>query len=302
MVHTLKKMSYLWLDPMRHFQYEWVMFPKICPQTPAESIMKLFDSHCHLDDKSYQNDREAVIQRAKKEGVGDMLTVGIDQETSIHAIEIAEKFDGVYASVGVHPHRASSCSEGTIETLIHLANSPRVCAWGETGLDFNRMYSPKKEQETWFVRQIQTADEQQLPLILHERDSQGRLLDILKAHPNENRRGTVHCFSGSRSELHAYLDLGFYIGITGILTLQKRGADLRRLVPHIPLERLLIETDAPYLTPAPQKNKTRRNEPAFVKSVLFKLAEIRNEDPENLAHITSNNARSLFNTPKASLD
>ena len=257
--------------------------------------MKLFDSHCHLDDRSYQIDLEAVIQRAGQKGIENMMTVGIDQETSIRSIEIAEKFHGVYAAVGVHPHRASSCSDRVMKRLTDLAGNPRVCAWGETGLDFNRMYSPKEDQETWFVRQIQAAGEQRLPLILHERDSHGRLLEILKTHPNENRRGVVHCFSGNRSELGAYLDLGYYIGITGILTLQKRGIDLRKLVGYIPLERLLIETDAPYLTPAPQKNKTRRNEPAFVKSVLLKLAEIRNADPEMLADHTTSNARRLFN-------
>ena len=208
-----------------------------------------------------------------------MMTVGIDQETSKRAIEIACRFDSVYASVGVHPHRASSCSDRVMETLSDLAKNPRVCAWGEIGLDFNRMYSPKDDQEKWFVRQIQAADEERLPLILHERDSHGRLLEILKAHPNQNRRGVVHCFSGDRSELGSYLELGYYIGITGILTLQERGTDLRNLVAYIPLERLLIETDAPYLTPAPQKNKTRRNEPAFVKSVLLKLAEHLSERP-----------------------
>ena len=262
--------------------------------------MKLFDSHCHLDDRSYQDDLKAVIQCAKQNGIENMMTVGIDQETSARAIEIAEKFDGVYASVGVHPHRVSSCSDQVMKKLTDLAGNPRVCAWGETGLDFNRMYSPKEDQETWFVRQVQAADEQRLPLILHERDSHGRLLEILKAHPNDNRRGVIHCFSGNRSELGVYLDLGYYIGITGILTLQKRGIDLRNLVGYIPLERLLIETDAPYLTPVPQKNKSRRNEPAFVKSVLLKLAEIRNTDPENLADITSNNARRLFCVTNAS--
>jgi len=263
--------------------------------------MKLFDSHCHLDDRSYQGDLEAVIQRAKQNGIEKMMTVGVDLKTSVRAIEIAEKFDGVYASVGVHPHRALSCSDRVMKRLADLAGNPRACAWGETGLDFNRMYSPKKDQEKWFVRQIQAADEKRLPLILHERDSHGRLLEILKKHPNENRRGVVHCFSGNRSELGDYLDLGYYIGITGILTLQKRGIDLRNLVGYVPLERLLIETDAPYLTPAPQKNQSRRNEPAFVKSVLLKLAEIRDMDPENLADLTCNNARRLFGVTNALL-
>lgn len=257
--------------------------------------MKLFDSHCHLDDRSFQKDLENIVFHARETGVQEIMTVGIDLESSRRGIEIAERFSGVSASVGVHPHVAAKCSYNTIESLVFLANHSHVRAWGETGLDFNRMYSPQKDQEKWFVHQIQTADQLNLPLIFHERDSRGRFLDILKAHPNADRRGVVHCFSGSKSDLKAYFDLNLYVGITGILTIKTRGIELRKLVQYIPLERLLIETDAPYLTPAPQKNRTRRNEPAFVKAVLLKLAEVKNENPEDLARITRNNARRLFN-------
>jgi TatD DNase family protein len=156
------------------------------------------------------------------------------------------------------------------------------------------MYSPRDIQERWLMRQLETADELGLPLIFHERDSGGRFLEILKETHKPRRRGVVHCFSGSRRELAAYLDLGFHIGVTGILTHHQRGAELRAQIPQIPLDRLLIETDAPYLTPAPQKNKTRRNEPAFVASTLLKLAEIRGEDPRVTAKATWNNACRLF--------
>lgn len=257
--------------------------------------MKLFDSHCHLDDRSYRKDLETVIVRAREAGVHEILTVGIDRQTSLRGIEFAERFTGVYASVGVHPHVAANCSFQTIQTLTAASKHSTVRAWGETGLDFNRMYSPQQDQEKWFVHQIQTADRLNLPLIFHERDSHGRFLDILKAHPNPARKGVVHCFSGSKSELRAYLDLNLYVGITGILTIKTRGAELRQLVQYIPPERLLIETDAPFLTPTPQKNNTRRNEPAFVKSVLLKLAQVRNETPEDVARITRNNACRLFN-------
>jgi len=256
--------------------------------------MNLFDSHCHLDDRSFRSDLKTVVQRANQAGVTMMMTVGIDADTSRNAVEIAGKYDGVFASVGIHPHRASACDEKTIGLLSEFAVKVKVRAWGETGLDFNRMYSPREDQEKWFVRQLQAADELKLPLILHERDSQGRLLELLGANPNPHRRGTVHCFSGNRHELMRYLDLGYHIGVTGILTMQKRGADLRKLLKHIPLERLLIETDAPYLTPSPQKNKTRRNEPAFVKSVLVKLAGILNQDVDILAETTTANAMRLF--------
>jgi TatD DNase family protein len=262
--------------------------------------MKLFDSHCHLDDVAFEPDRESVIKRAKQNDVHQLMTVGIDKETSLQALKIARRHAGCYAAVGVHPHTAASCSNEIILFLKDLvlkdsAGDNKIRAWGETGLDFNRMYSPQADQEKWFVQQIHAADEVKLPLIFHERDSKGRFLDILHTHLHPGRKGVVHCFSGNKAELRAYLDLGLYIGVTGILTLKERGAGLRELMPYIPAERLLIETDAPYLTPAPQKNKSRRNEPAFVKSVLFELASVRKEAPKALAQTIWSNARRLFN-------
>jgi len=256
--------------------------------------MNLFDSHCHLDDRSFRKDLKAVVQRANQDGLEMMMTVGIDAATSRRAVEIAGEFKGVVASVGIHPHRAATCSHKMIDRLADLADNTEVQAWGEIGLDFNRMVSPRDDQEKWFVKQLHRADELRLPLILHERDSQGRLLKLLNANPNPLRQGTVHCFSGNRKELLSYLDLGFYIGITGIVTMQQRGAELRKLVRYIPLDRLLIETDAPYLTPTPQKNLTRRNEPAFVKSVLLKLADVLHMDAAHLAKMTTGNAKRLF--------
>ena len=257
--------------------------------------INLFDSHCHLDDRTFLKDLEGTLQKALDAGVREIMTVGVDLKSSTRAVELAESYGGVYASVGVHPHDAKSCGETVISELCHLAKKKEVRAWGEVGLDFNRMFSPRKDQEKWFVRQIQAADTLGLPLIFHERDSQGKFLEILKRHLPPQRKGVVHCFSGNATDLSAYLELGLYIGITGIVTIKARGADLRELVPEIPLDRLLIETDAPYLTPAPQKNKTRRNEPAFVKSVLLKLAEVRQEDPEKIAAATTANARYFFN-------
>jgi len=257
--------------------------------------MKLFDSHCHLDDRAYSNDLDAVIQRMLEADVTAVMTVGVTRQRSIKAVDIAESIPGCYASVGIHPHAAKDCGVSTLEFLRKLAKSPRVRAWGEIGLDFNRMFSPREDQEKWLIRQLDTANDLDLPVIFHERDSHGRLIEILKTHYEPtSRKGVIHCFSGNKTELKQYLDLGLYIGITGIVTISARGADLRKLVPHIPAERILIETDAPYLTPAPEKNHTRRNEPAFVRSVLYKLAEIRNEDPERLADTLWDNSCRLF--------
>lgn len=260
--------------------------------------MKLFDSHCHLNDRIYDKDIDAVIKRAHDAGVAACMVVGTGKESSIKAVALAKSINGIYASVGIHPHETQSCSESILKLLMNLAEDPEVCAWGEIGLDFNRMYSPQDVQEKWFIRQLEIADKCNLPVIFHERDSNGRLLEIVSAHQRKDGKGVVHCFSGNRAELEQYINLGLYIGITGILTLKKRGADLRKLVPVIPVEQILIETDAPYLTPAPEKNRTRRNEPAFVRQVLFKLAEIRKEDPEYLASATWENSCRLFNVPK----
>ncbi len=257
--------------------------------------MRLFDSHSHVDDKCYNNDRESVIERAKKEDVLGMMIVGVDIKTSQKAIEIARERKSIVTSVGIHPHDAKQCSRENINTLINLAKSHScVRAWGETGLDFNRMFSPQKDQENCFLAQLEAADQLDLPLIFHERDSEGRFYELLKAHAPDSRKGVVHCFSGKKDEMFKYLDLGYHIGITGILTIKQRGEYLRSIASLIPNDRILIETDAPYLTPAPQKNKHRRNEPAFVKSVLLRLAEVKNMDPEALSEIIFENTKKLY--------
>ncbi|MEW6673508.1 MAG: TatD family hydrolase [Thermodesulfobacteriota bacterium] len=256
--------------------------------------MKLFDTHCHLDDRAFKNDIKEVISRARAAGVCAMMTVGTDKQSSLKAVSLAETTPGLFASVGTHPHDAKDVGETDLDFMRTLAGNPKVKAWGEIGLDFNRMYSPREIQEHWFVAQLLIADELGLPIIFHERDSGGRLIEILKQYPNSERKGVVHCFSGNKQELMQYLEMGFYIGITGILTLKDRGAGLRELSRSIPPDRLVVETDAPYLAPAPEKNQARRNEPAFVKSVFFKLAEVRGDDPEILASLVWENSCRLY--------
>jgi len=263
--------------------------------------MRLFDSHCHLDDKSYRADLQAVLKRAREAGVERCMVVGIDPATARKAIRIAEAHAGAVASVGVHPHDAARCTEAVLEDLVQLADHPQVHAWGEIGLDFNRMYAPRDDQERWFQRQLEIAVRLDLPLIFHERDTNGRFLAMLQAFGAPALRGVVHCFSGDRGEMEAYLDMGLCIGITGIVTMRRRGEDLRSLVPLIPDDRLLVETDAPYLTPSPERNRHRRNEPAFVKSVLLKVAEIRETDPETMSDITWENTCRLYKLSPSSL-
>jgi TatD DNase family protein len=255
--------------------------------------MILFDSHCHLDDKRYDKDLDAVMDRAKAEDVRAIMIVGIDLATSQKAVKIAQSHEQVITSVGIHPHNAKKCSQNTLDELILLAETNDcVKAWGEIGLDFNRMFSPAKDQEACFIAQMEIAGKLNLPLIFHERESNGRFYDILSVH--RPKQGVIHCFSGNKEELFKYLDLGLYIGVTGIVTIEKRGQSLRKLIPHIPDDRLIIETDAPYLTPVPQKNKYNRNEPAFVKSVLLKLAEIRGQAPEVLSQVIFDNTCRLY--------
>ena len=256
--------------------------------------MKLFDSHCHLDDKSYNRDLDKVIKRARSAGVARLMTIGVNSKTSARAVELAESHPDIYASVGVHPHDVKNCRESVIEDLKSLAANPKVRAWGEIGLDFNRMYSPRKDQEMWFEKQLKIADKLELPMIFHERDSNGRFLEMLKKHADNKLKGVVHCFSGDQNELEQYLDLGLYIGITGILTIKSRGARLRKLAAVIPPDRLLVETDAPYLVPAPEKNHHRRNEPAFVKSVMLKLAAVRQDDSDQLSETIWDNTCRLY--------
>ena len=256
--------------------------------------MKIFDSHCHLDDKSFAKDLDAVIERARSAGIARMMTIGVNNRTSVLAVSLAQSHTGIYASVGIHPHDVKNCSESILQDLIYLAKNEKVCAWGEMGLDFNRMYSPRKDQEKWLEKQLEIAAELNLPMIFHERDSNGRFLEILQDHEPAAMKGVVHCFSGNQNELDQYLAMGLHIGITGILTIKSRGSQLRKLVSGIPADRLLVETDAPYLVPAPEKNRIRRNEPAFVKSVLLKLAEVRNENPEDLAEMVWQNTCRLY--------
>jgi len=259
--------------------------------------MILFDSHCHLDDDAYKNDLDSTFQRARQAGVSGFMLVGIHENSSKRVISIAESHNDCFCSVGVHPHDSKRCTEKTFITMQDLAKHPKVHAWGEIGLDFNRMFTPQEIQEKWFIHQLEIARHLDLPVIFHERDTSGRLITILKSHPV--KKGVIHCFSGSSSDLDAYLDLGLTIGITGIITIAGRGEALRKMVPRIPINRILIETDAPYLTPEPQKRKTRRNEPAFIQSTLMTLAKVRHENPEHLANVIWNNTCSLFNITRS---
>ncbi|HWA38360.1 MAG TPA: TatD family hydrolase [Burkholderiales bacterium] len=263
--------------------------------------MRLTDIGANLTHASFAPDLPEVVRRAREHGVGTLIVTGTSVAESRHAIEIAQAH-GLYATVGVHPHHARDCDGSTIGLLAELSKHPRVVAIGECGLDFNRNYSPHPDQEKWFVAQAELALSLGKALFLHSRDAHPRFAQIVRNLKIE--KAVAHCFTGEREELHAYLDLGLYIGITGWICDERRGRHLLELVRDIPRDRLLLETDAPYLTPRdlhPQP-KARRNEPAFLPHIARAVARALGRPVEDLAAETTRNAETLFglNEPRPS--
>jgi TatD DNase family protein len=258
--------------------------------------MQLVDVGANLTHASFRGDLEAVLARARAAGVATIVVTGTSVEESRRAAALAEAH-GLYATAGVHPHHARECDAATIPALRAIVAQPRVVALGECGLDFNRNYSPHPDQEKWFVAQLELAAELGKPLFLHSRDAHPRIAGILRHH--KVGKAVAHCFTGEAAELRAYLELGLYIGITGWICDERRGRHLVELVKEVPQDRLLLETDAPYLTPRdlhPQP-RARRNEPAFLPHVARAVARARGEPVEVLAAATTRNARELFGLP-----
>ena len=255
--------------------------------------MQLVDIGANLTHASFREDLDAVLDRARRAGVGTIIVTGTSIEESRRAADLAAAH-GLYATAGVHPHHARECDAGTIPALRALAALPEVVALGECGLDYNRNYSPHPDQEKWFVAQLELAAEVGKPLFLHSRDAHPRFAQILRHH--RVGKAVAHCFTGEAAELHAYLELGLYVGITGWICDERRGGHLVELVKKIPQDRLLLETDAPYLTPRdlhPQP-KARRNEPAFLPHIARAVARARGEPAEALAEAAARNATRFF--------
>jgi TatD DNase family protein len=252
----------------------------------------LMDSHCHLDDPQFENDREAVIQRAQSEGVTDFVTIGCDLSTSQCAVSLAQQFPFIFSSIGVHPHEVKDISPAVYEGLRTLAKQPKVVAYGEIGLDYFYNLSPPDIQRRRFREQIALARELRLPIILHSRDAKEDTLSILREEKAEELGGVFHCFTGDLEMAKAALDLGFFLSFSGIVTFPK-AIELRKVVQEMPLDRMLIETDSPYLTPHPHRGK--RNEPAYVQYTARKIAELKPPLTLNeVAEATRENAKRLF--------
>lgn len=252
----------------------------------------LIDSHCHLDFPELTSDESGVLARARTAGVGGMLTIGtrLDQFERVRAI--AERHDNVWCSVGVHPHEAKEEGQRTPDRLIEAARHPKVVGIGETGLDFFYEHSPREEQAESFRAHIAASRQTGLPLIVHTRDADAETGDILEEEYAKGAfPGLIHCFSSGRSVAERALALGLYVSISGIVTF-KAAEDLRSIVRDLPLDRLLVETDAPYLAPIPKRGKT--NEPAYVAHTAAKVAELKGVSLAELEAATTDNFFRLF--------
>lgn len=250
----------------------------------------MIDSHAHLNDPRFDSILDDVIARAEAAGVEGIINIGYDLPSSRRAVELAETYDWMYAVVGIHPHEADEVTPQTMVELEQLAKAEQVVAIGETGLDYYYDNSPRKIQQQVFHAHLDLAKRLGLPVVIHSREATQDTIEIIKAHP-ENRF-LLHCFSQSLESAKIYLDLGCYISFAGPITF-KNAEKLRRIAAAVPLDRLMIETDCPYLAPVPYRGKT--NEPAWVKYVAEKLAELHKISIEELVAVTTKNTREFFN-------
>lgn len=257
----------------------------------------MFDIGVNLTSTQFAQDRSAVIIRAREAGLAGLLITGTNALESQQAQVLAQEHpDFCWSTAGVHPHHASEWSAETEATLRRLAGEPQVVAIGECGLDFNRNISPPAQQAYAFEAQLALAAELQLPVFLHCRDAHDRFMALLSPWLPRLKGAVVHCFTGTRAELDACLTAGLYVGITGWVCDERRGLELRALLPHIPQERLLLETDAPYLLPRDMRPRpaSRRNEPGFLPHIVQQVALWRGEEAETLGQQTVENTRRLF--------
>ncbi len=264
----------------------------------------LVDIGVNLSSKQFRGDELTVLERARVANVTTCILTGTSDASSAEVLglckQYAHRFPAMlYCTAGVHPHEARHWSARTHAALASCLRETETVAIGECGLDFNRDFSPREVQERVFEAQLEMAGAIDKPLFMHERDAHKRQYEILKSYRDSFKRGVIHCFTGERQELFNYLDLDLHVGITGWVCDERRGAGLRELIPHIPLDRLMIETDAPYLLPRTirPKPRSRRNEPAFLPWVLGALAELRNEPREYLAEATRKTSQEFFALP-----
>ena len=262
--------------------------------------MDLVDIGANLGHESFDRDREQVLTRAREAGVAQIVVTGASESGSATALDVARSSPGVlFSTAGVHPHHAREWRSGSAAALERLAEQPEVVAIGETGLDFNRDFSPRPDQERAFEEHLELAAGLGMPVFLHERDAHERFLAIVARWRDRLPRAVIHCFTGDGAALDAYLDLDLHVGVTGWICDERRGLHLRGIIGRVPPDRLMIETDAPYLLPRDlaRKPKTRRNEPMHLPHILRAVAAAAGREPESLARSTSETARRFFGLP-----
>ncbi len=255
----------------------------------------LIDTHCHLDFKDFNDDRSDVLKRAWDSGVMYIINVGSSMEGTARSIQIAGDNDFIYAAIGIHPHEADSVSENDIRLFAGFLDKPKVVAIGEIGLDYYKNISSRENQKKLFISLLKTAKDANLPLIIHNRDAHSDMIDILKNIAGNSVRGVMHCFSGNEAFLKTCLDMGFFISFTCNITYKNAGR-LREIVKLVPMDRILLETDAPFL--APQDFRGKRNEPMHVRYAAEEVAGIKGLDFHDVAEMTTDNAIRLFGLKK----
>ncbi len=249
------------------------------------------DAHTHLDMPEFDADRQQVIRRAREAGLVALVTVGTDIAGCRASLALAREHDFIYCSLGVHPHDAASWNEEVRAELAAMLDDPKAVAVGETGLDYYRNNSPRELQRAAFRAHVQLAAEKHLPVVIHDRDAHAEILEVLRSEGVHPAGGVIHCFSGDVDMAAKCLDMGFYISIPGIVTFAK-AEQLKEVVRYVPLDRLLAETDAPYLAPVPFRGK--RNEPSYVTHTVAEIARLKNIAPEEAAEATARNAFTVF--------
>lgn len=257
----------------------------------------LIDIGLNLTDKRFEKDRKEVVERAIQSGVGQMILTGSSVIGSRESLQIVQQHPGIlFSTTGIHPHDASEFHPGSIDELRQLALHKEVVAIGECGLDFNRMFSTQKKQEDCFEAQLELAEELDMPLFLHVRDAHERFLEMMKNHQSLIEKSVVHCFTGTKAEAKELVSMGFYIGITGWICDERRGKELQEAVQYIPLDRLMVETDAPYLTPRNLsfKPKHGRNEPAYLPHIVGEIAKFMGVSTEEVARHSAENTKQFF--------
>ena len=257
----------------------------------ADMNYKLFDSHCHVDDPKFDADIDEVLARMTEHGVTRYAVIGSDMASSRHAIDFAQAHDGAYAVVGIHPHEAKTYQEGDLDTLTVWLKEDKVQAIGEIGLDYYYDLSPRDVQMDVCEKQMQLACQLDVPVAYHIRDAHQDMIDLMKRQKGKLSGGIIHCFSGSWEIAREYLKMGFYISFAGPVTF-KKAPKLQEAAMNVPLDRLLIETDSPYLSPEPMRG--RRNEPTHVRFVAEKIAALRGIPVEELAAATTQNAMNVY--------